>query len=85
VPKQHELAEKVAKLQAVSLEALRVKAAMLLAYSGYLLDGKVEWTNYDELMGWSIARDMLGDEFARPDADFAGLSITPAGPANFPA
>jgi hypothetical protein len=58
---------------------------MLLAYSGYLIDGSVMWSNHDELMGWSIARDMLGDDAARPDADYAFLSITPVGPANYPA
>jgi hypothetical protein len=85
VPQHHDLAEKVADLRATSLEALKVKAAMLLFYSGYLIDGSVMWSNHDELMGWSIARDMLGDEAARPDADYEFLSITPVGPANYPA
>ena len=30
------------------------------------VDGQLHWTDHDELMGWSIGRDLLGDEAARP-------------------
>jgi len=56
------LAEAIAQLRAVTISGLRVKAAVLLAYSQYDLDGKLHWTDHDELMGWSIARDLLGEE-----------------------
>lgn len=63
---KQELAEAIADLRATTIVGLRVKAAVLLAYSQYDLDGQLHWTDHDELMGWSIARDLLGDEAARP-------------------
>ncbi len=63
---KQELAEAIANLRATTIVGLRVKAAVLLAYSQYDLDGQLHWTDHDELMGWSIARDLLGDEAARP-------------------
>jgi len=59
---KQKLAEAIAQLRAVTISGLRVKAAVLLAYSQYDLNGKLHWTDHDELMGWSIARDLLGDE-----------------------
>jgi hypothetical protein len=65
VPAQHALAEKIANLRATTLEGLRTKAAVLLAYAGYHADGESPlWDNHDELLGWSIARDLLGDAAA---------------------
>lgn len=63
---KQELAEEIAKLRATTMPGLRVKASVLLAYSKYDLEGTVHWTDHDELLGWSIARDLLGDEAARP-------------------
>ena len=59
---KQKLAEAIAQLRAMTISGLRVKAAVLLAYCQYDLDGKLHWTDHDELMGWSIARDLLGDE-----------------------
>jgi len=59
---KQKLAEAIAQLRAMTISGLRVKAAVLLAYSQYDLDGKLHWTDHDELMGWSIARDLLSDE-----------------------
>ena len=42
-----------------------------LGYSAYRYDRKLDWSNDSELMGWSIARDLLGDEFARLSEDWA--------------
>ena len=68
VPAQHDLAEKIADLQATTFEGLRAKATVLLSYSGYLENGENPlWDNHDELMGWSIARDLLGAEAAKAD------------------
>jgi hypothetical protein len=65
VPAQHDLAEKIAGLRATTLEGLRAKAAVLLGYVGYHENGESPlWDNHDELMGWSIARDLLGDAAA---------------------
>ena len=61
-----ELAEAIADLRATTIVGLRVKAAVLLAYIQYDHNGQVHWTDHDELMGWSIARDLLGDDAARP-------------------
>ena len=68
VPAQHDLAEKIADLRATTLDGLRAKATVLLAYTGYRMDGASPlWDNHDELMGWSIARDLLGAEAAKAD------------------
>ena len=65
-PGLHDLTEEIADLRATTLEGLRAKATVLLSYSGYLEGGKSPiWTNHDALMGWSIARDLLGDEAAK--------------------
>ena len=61
---KQELAEAIARLRATAISGLQVKAAVLLAYTQYDLDGKLHWTDHDGLMGWSIARDLLGDEAA---------------------
>jgi hypothetical protein len=65
VPRQHDLAEQIADLRATTLAGLRVKANVLLSYSGYDLDGDPLWSDHDDLMGWSIARDLCGDAAAR--------------------
>jgi hypothetical protein len=68
VTAQHDLAEKIADLRATTLEGLRAKATVLLSYSGYLEGGeKPLWDNHNELLGWSIARDLMGDEAAKAD------------------
>ena len=37
-------------------------------YSGYLEGGeKPLWDNHDTLLGWSIARDLMGDATAKAD------------------
>ncbi len=61
-----ELAEAIADLRAATIVGFQAKAAVLLAYIQDDHDGQVHWTDHDELMGWSIARDLLGDEAARP-------------------
>ena len=65
---QHDLAEVMADLRATTFEGLRAKATVLLAYSGYLEGGeKPLWDNHDTLLGWSIARDLMGDATAKAD------------------
>lgn len=66
VRQQHALAEEIAELRATTMEGLKAKASVLLAYSGYLINGDLCWSNHNELMGWSIARDLCGDEAAKP-------------------
>jgi hypothetical protein len=63
---KQKLAEAIADRRAATVVGLQVKAAVLLAYCQYDVDGQLHWTDHDELMGWSIARDLLGDEAARP-------------------
>jgi len=68
VTAQHDLAEEMADLRATTLEGVRAKATVLLSYSGYLEGGeKPLWDNHDTLLGWSMARDLLGDEVAKAD------------------
>ena len=63
---KQELAEAIANQRAATIVGLQVKAAVLLAYSQYDVDGQLHWTDHDELMGWSIARDLLGEAAAGP-------------------
>ena len=68
VTAQHDLAEELAELRATTFEGLRAKATVLLAYSGYLEGGERPlWDNHDTLLGWSMARDLMGDEAAKAD------------------
>jgi hypothetical protein len=68
VTAQHDLAEKMADLRATTFEGLRAKATVLLSHSAYLAGGERSiWENHDELLGWSIARDLLGDATAKAD------------------
>jgi hypothetical protein len=68
VDAQHDLAEVMAELRATTFEGLQAKATVLLSYSGYLEGGeKPLWDNHDTLLGWSIARDLLGDATAKAD------------------
>ena len=54
----HRLAEELAEMQAATLAGLRVKAAVVLDYVSCWADGSPCWTNHDELLGWSLARDL---------------------------
>jgi hypothetical protein len=68
VAAQHDLAEEIADLRATTFEGLLAKATVLLSYSGYLEGGeKPLWDNHDTLLGWSMARDLMGDEAAKAD------------------
>jgi hypothetical protein len=50
-------------MSATTMEGLRAKAAVLMRYSGYdevaLAAHGQWWTNNEELVGWSIAQDLL--------------------------
>jgi hypothetical protein len=69
---KQELAEAIADQRAATVVGLRVKAAVLLAYSQYDLDGQLHWTDHDELMGWSIARDLLEGRAAGSSGVWSG-------------
>lgn len=59
VAEGHRLAEAVAEMHAATPEGMRAKARAMLTYSCMTLDGTPDWSNHDELLGWSIARDLL--------------------------
>ena len=59
VAQGHRMAEELAELQAVTLAGLRVKATVMLDYMPFWADGRPSWDNHDDLMGWSLARDLL--------------------------
>jgi hypothetical protein len=61
-----ELGEAIGEQRAATIVGLKVKAAVLLAYSDDDLDGQLHWTDHNELTRWSIARDLLGDDVAQP-------------------
>lgn len=56
----HAIAEEMADITATTIEGLRAKASVMLVYTCHWADGSPIWTNHDELMGWSLARDILG-------------------------
>jgi hypothetical protein len=70
--RKQKLAEAIAGLSATTLVGLRVKAAVLMAYSQYDIHGKLHWTDHDELLGWSIAQDLLGDSVTLPSGIRSG-------------
>ncbi len=65
----HAVAEAMAEVPGRTLSGLRAKAGVLLCYAEYDSDGSLMWTSRDELLGWSIARDLLGDA-APPATDW---------------
>lgn len=70
VPAMHDLVARAADEYAYTLSGMKSKAAMLLSYSEYEMDGVTpSFTNHDELLSWSIARDLLGDAAAQADAE----------------
>lgn len=66
VDEGHELSEQVAVMRATTPAGFRAKAAALLTYVGRKIDGGPIWTNHDELLGWSLARDLLGVDDGAP-------------------
>ena len=59
VAEGHGMAEELAAIRAVTLAGLRVKATVLMAHLPFWADGRPLWNNHDDLMGWSLARDLL--------------------------
>lgn len=55
----HELSERVAEMRTTTLAGYRAKAAALLTYVQRHIGGGPVWSNHDELLGWSLARDLL--------------------------
>jgi hypothetical protein len=62
VEQGHELSEQIADMRATTLEGFRAKAAAMLTYTGHYVNGEPIWTNHDELLGWSLARDLVGQD-----------------------
>src|SRR4051812_44367637 len=58
-----DLVERVSDMRATTLAGLRAMARALLADH----DGEHYWTRDDDIMGWSLARDLVGDELADLD------------------
>jgi hypothetical protein len=61
---RHDMAERLAGLGATTLEGLRAKAIALLGCARLDRDGDDDWRNLDEVLGWSLARDLVRDEVA---------------------
>ena len=59
VAEGHAMAEELADFQAVTLAGLRAKAVVLLDYMPLTDDDRPSWVNHEDLMGWSLARDLL--------------------------
>lgn len=59
VEQGHELSEQAAEMRATTFEGLRAKAAAMLTYVQCTIDGDPDWTNHDELLGWSLACDLV--------------------------
>ena len=59
VDEGHRISQQVADMRAATLESTKAKARAMLTYMGETSDGDLLWTNHDELLAWSIARDLL--------------------------
>lgn len=53
------LSEAVAEMDATTPEGLRAKARATMAHARHTADGDPDWDNHGELLGWSLARDLL--------------------------
>ena len=57
-----DIAERLADLRAATLGGLRAKARALLACAPVDRNGDYVWREHHDLLGWSLARDLVGDE-----------------------
>lgn len=57
----HRISEEVADMRAATLEGMKAKARVMWGYLGKTSDGELLWSSHEELLGWSIARDLLGE------------------------
>ncbi len=56
----HDMSEQIGGMRATTMEGLQAKARALLAHTSKSPDGGLLWSSPDELLAWSIARDLLG-------------------------
>lgn len=61
VDEGHRISRQVADMRAATLEGTKAKARAMMTYMGLACDGDLLWSGYDELLSWSIARDLIGD------------------------
>lgn len=61
VDEGHRISKQVANMRAATLEGTKAKARAMLGYMGKTSDGDPLWSSHDELLAWSIARDLLGE------------------------
>lgn len=61
VDEGHRISEQVADMRAATLEGAKAKARAMLGYMGKTWEGDPLWSSHDELLAWSIARDLLGE------------------------
>lgn len=59
VDEGHRLSEQVAEMRATTLDGTKAKAVAMLTYMGDTSDGDLLWSSHNELLAWSIARDLL--------------------------
>ena len=62
-----DLIGRVSDMRATKLAGLRAKERALLVCARTDHDGEHYWTRDDDIMGWSLARDLAGDELAGLD------------------
>ena len=48
-------------MRAATLEGTKAKARAMMSYMGKTYDGDLLWSGHNELLSWSIARDLLGE------------------------
>jgi len=66
IPVLHDLAERMSDILATTPEGMRAKAAALMSFVIRNWDHTVSFTSHDELLGWSLARDLLGGDEPPP-------------------
>lgn len=75
VSEGHKLSERVAKMRATTMAGYQAKAAALLTYVQRNIRGGPIWSNHDELLGWSLARDLLGVKDGVPVHEGCGPAV----------
>ena len=59
VDEAHRISEQIADMRAATMEGTKAKARAMATFMFRTSNGDLLWSNHDELLAWSIARDLL--------------------------
>ena len=61
VDEGHCTSEQIADMRAATMEGTKAKARAMMTYMFTTWNGDLLWSGHNELLSWSIARDLLGE------------------------